>query len=440
MRSGDKQQKRNGDSSFANSVLFGTYGTDNNQSPNNSGFSGGSPYNRSTLTSTSPGFGNMGGIGNQSFSSSSHGNGLSPASRNHQLVTTVSASRFPSEHGSLHSANKSRISRSAHKPPLSSLSEVDSSSQRVQSSVGDSATYPVRSSEGFGHSSSLGGEGGFSPSSSTPGMHSQSGYPTPSGGGIQRRPPLFSTAVPDAERDEDQDRYSIIQSGAQPSASSSSSVYADRDQYRGANGSSAPLIPGADTLEAAWRAWVVVFGYQSMGQSPQHNVHNMLLKFQQYGEVLSYYCCPGGGNWMLLKYESPIQAERATAQHCSFLSEHPSSDPSSSSYHPAGRNSTLIAVVRMDCRLAKYLSMSLGGDGRLVSLVGSGLETGISSDSSSSSSSSGIGSGSGSREGLFQRKAPSSSQAPGERAEQLYLRPYRRKDICSKLMEYFFQY
>lgn len=401
MRSSDRQQ-RNGDSSFANSVLFGTCGSDNNQSPNAGGFSGSPSYimhNRSTLTSSSPGFGTLGGMSNQSFGSASHGNVMSPPNRNSH-GPAMSASRFSQEQG--FSSNKSRISRSAHKPPLSSLSDHDNalSSSMSQSShaqeTDNFSTYSVRSAAGFGGGGPIGS--GVGSRSGTGGADERIG-----GRGLSHAPPLSSTSAPDG----------MVEEQDLGSAPSSLLALGDADSHRG--DSSTPLLTGAGRVEAAWRVWVVVYGYRSTAQNSQRDEHNMLLKFQQFGEVASYYSAPGG-NWMLLKYESPIQAERAKAQHCSFISE---SDPSQ------GR-SNLVAVERMDSRLAKYLDVSLDREARLIC---ASQDTHISGDSSIGSTCS---------EGLWRRKQPP-TQTLGERGE-LYLKPYRRKNICSRIMEYFFSY
>ena len=63
--------------------------------------------------------------------------------------------------------------------------------------------------------------------------------------------------------------------------------------------------------EAAWQRWVVVFGFSGTSSGI---VERVLHEFQQFGDIDSYSVRTNDGNWVFIRYNSPLDASRA-AQH-----------------------------------------------------------------------------------------------------------------------------
>eukprot|EP01038_Epipyxis_sp_PR26KG_P005896 gene5896-8136_t len=188
--------------------------------------------------------------------------------------------------------------------------------------------------------------------------------------------------------------------------------------------------PAMDRLEAAWCTWVIVYGYSFAATSN----HSIIKAFQKYGDIESYY--PSTGNWIFIKYETPIQAERACHQNSTFLNP-----------------STLIGVSQMNRRLANYMNVTLTRDGHLTSTDGTlnNANSNMDFDNTSNEQPNGIGLGGSSlrmrskagQDGLLNSKkfeVPSGKDGFVGESDGLYLKPYRRKSICTRIMEYFFSY
>jgi hypothetical protein len=124
------------------------------------------------------------------------------------------------------------------------------------------------------------------------------------------------------------------------------------------------------------------------------------------------------------RYESPIQAERAANQNGTFFN-----------------SNNLVAVTRMSPRIAKYMNLSLHRDGSLtagevdVTLLFPGVEA---NEHGATQHSSLLLQHGQQQETRGKYQVPRSTGSVDD--SDLYLRPYRSKSICAKMVEYFFSY
>lgn len=122
------------------------------------------------------------------------------------------------------------------------------------------------------------------------------------------------------------------------------------------------------------------------------------------------------------RYESPLHADRAVSQNGTFLN-----------------SNNLIGVTKLNQKIAKHMNLYLSNDGFLR----------IDSKDTFDTSSEGF-----SLNGLHHRKPQlETSQNSTEREDhihiskldrymddELYLKPYKKKNICQQIIEYFFSY
>lgn len=148
------------------------------------------------------------------------------------------------------------------------------------------------------------------------------------------------------------------------------------------------------------------------------------------------------------RYSSPVHTERAASQHGSFLN-----------------SDTLLSVLVLNARLAQHMGLALNRDGSLQ--VANALNAGskapelqdvLGLDSTANGlrqranlSNATLGQGmvrdgaQGSDEmrglmGNIEEREAAARRARASDAPQLYLQPSRRKNICERVVEYFFAY
>ena len=130
---------------------------------------------------------------------------------------------------------------------------------------------------------------------------------------------------------------------------------------------------------------------------------------------------------MVVRFDSPLYADRAAACPCLRLDD-----------------TTLVSIAHMNSRLAKYLDLHISADG-LVEAEASG-QAGHSLEQSSLFSNGGRGvrqRSSVGKDGLQRAKAyqvPSEDSHLNNSTADLYLLPRRQKNICERLIEYFWSY
>lgn len=119
-----------------------------------------------------------------------------------------------------------------------------------------------------------------------------------------------------------------------------------------ASSSVVPSFPGHGVTDP-YATWVTVYGFVNNAQ-----YRSLLARFESYGTVLSRHGGDGSGsggtNWICLRYETALQAEKALCQHGTFLDG------------GAGRSGevSIVGVMRVDATLARKLGLSgpMGGD------------------------------------------------------------------------------
>lgn len=148
------------------------------------------------------------------------------------------------------------------------------------------------------------------------------------------------------------------------------------------------------------------------------------------------------------RYVSPVHAERAASLHGSFLN-----------------SDTLLSVLVLNARLAQHMNLQLSRDGSLVvpntatvldtsvavpagtsqngasgAQLGGGLRqrAGISSGALQEAGKQGIEETSRLVEDTVQKGHARCIRANS--VPELYLQPHRRKNLCERIMEYFFAY
>lgn len=166
--------------------------------------------------------------------------------------------------------------------------------------------------------------------------------------------------------------------------------------------------------------------------------------------------------WFCLsRYSSPVHTERAASQHGAFLNE-----------------DTLLSVLVLNPRLAQHMGLTLSRDGslqvsnallpgkktsELQDLLGldsgsgtpggpSGLGGGLRQRTTGAASSATLGQ-SMARDGAqgsldevrglmgnIEEREAAARRARAQDAPELYLQPSRRKNICERVVEYFFSY
>mmetsp|Transcript_33149 Transcript_33149/g.97791 ORF Transcript_33149/g.97791 Transcript_33149/m.97791 type:complete len:467 (+) Transcript_33149:278-1678(+) len=137
------------------------------------------------------------------------------------------------------------------------------------------------------------------------------------------------------------------------------------------------LIPAAHIAPYnpnPYASWVVVYGYANSAQ-----LNTVLNRFGTYGTILAHHGGGGGGigggagadsasssssaksNWVCLRYETPLQAEKAICQHGTLLDGgNPSAGEGMAIGGAGGRNEPLIivGVMRMDAGVARRLGLA----------------------------------------------------------------------------------
>jgi hypothetical protein len=146
------------------------------------------------------------------------------------------------------------------------------------------------------------------------------------------------------------------------------------------------------------------------------------------------------------RFSSPLEAEKASSQPCLFLPNH----------------KTLLAIHRMTVSLAKSLNIQLNSDGSGIISFSSDHHSSSNSRPSVSESTSllpnnsnksvGFGLGDGLRKrgtgGLSEKeerngekpKTASSSSSSAVEYEDIYLTHKRQKNICERIVDYFWSY
>lgn len=99
------------------------------------------------------------------------------------------------------------------------------------------------------------------------------------------------------------------------------------------------VVTGAEVsrpleTDRALRDRVVVFGL------PADSVQNVLRKFQEFGDIVDYHV--GQGNWMIIRYATPLQAEKALGQTSVLLS-----------------SNVLLGVMKLTSQLARRLNIQI---------------------------------------------------------------------------------
>ena len=89
-----------------------------------------------------------------------------------------------------------------------------------------------------------------------------------------------------------------------------------------------------DVQDRALRDRVVVFGL------PADSVQNVLRKFQEFGDIVDYHV--GQGNWMIIRYATALQAEKALSQTSVLLS-----------------SNVLLGVMKLTSQLARRLNIQV---------------------------------------------------------------------------------
>lgn len=154
------------------------------------------------------------------------------------------------------------------------------------------------------------------------------------------------------------------------------------------------------------------------------------------------------------RYSSPVHTERAASQHGSFLN-----------------SDTLLSVLVLNARLAQHMGLALNRDGSLQvanalnagskapelqdvlgldsTANGNALGGGLRQRANLSNATLGQGmvrdgaQGSDEMRGLMgniEEREAAARRARASDAPQLYLQPSRRKNICERVVEYFFAY
>jgi len=116
-----------------------------------------------------------------------------------------------------------------------------------------------------------------------------------------------------------------------------------------------PSFPGRGPTDP-YATWVVVYGFSNNTQ-----YKSLLARFDSFGTVLSHHGSDGSGsggtNWVCLRYETTLQAEKAICQHGTLL------DGGAGK----GVEVSIIGVMRVDVTLARKLGLS-GPEGGAPSL------------------------------------------------------------------------
>lgn len=158
----------------------------------------------------------------------------------------------------------------------------------------------------------------------------------------------------------------------------------------------------------------MIFGFD-----PSQSTASILQRFQQHGDIVHHR--GGAGNWLFVRFSSPIQAERAAASRLVYLS-----------------STSLAGVQVMTAQLAQQMNVTLGSDGWIAT------SEGVQADGEEA----GAGSYLTAPDELLlrrHRRQPERTGAPSEAAEEgegegLYIRPKRRKSICERIIDYFWAY
>ncbi len=175
----------------------------------------------------------------------------------------------------------------------------------------------------------------------------------------------------------------------------------------------AKLTLPVNRLEAMWSCWVVVFGFDSSQPSSA-----ILQRFQYSGDIVQQV--RGAGNWLFLLFDSPLQAERASASKLLYLDSH-----------------VLAGVQQMNASLARLMNVSLSSDGQLQQ--GQSGE-GVFDGEAQALLGAGIDSFQLRRRGRAQAVEPGRPQAEFDADGSLYIKPRRKKSICERIADYFWSY
>jgi len=116
-----------------------------------------------------------------------------------------------------------------------------------------------------------------------------------------------------------------------------------------------------------YASWAVVYGYANSAQ-----LNTVLNRFGSYGTILAHHGGIGGNggggtdtaapssssansNWICLRYETALQAEKAICQHGTFLNGgHPSAGEGIARNEPL----IIVGVMRMDAGVARRLGLA----------------------------------------------------------------------------------
>lgn len=159
--------------------------------------------------------------------------------------------------------------------------------------------------------------------------------------------------------------------------------------------------------EVLWSSWIMVFGFDTT-QSPS----NILQRFQAFGEIVQHRL--GAGNWLFIRYYSPVQAERAACQHMTYLS-----------------SISMAGVQQMNSSLGRQMNLRLTEDGGLV--TDDAAQTYWSNPEELQLRRR--------QRGRVESVAQHSEVDAGSQEDDgLYLRPQRRKSVCEQLLDYFWAY
>eukprot|EP00981_Chlorochromonas_danica_P007977 scaffold1931_cov215-Ochromonas_danica.AAC.33 len=159
--------------------------------------------------------------------------------------------------------------------------------------------------------------------------------------------------------------------------------------------------------EVLWSSWIMVFGFDTT-QSPS----NILQRFQTFGEIVQHRL--GAGNWLFIRYYSPVQAERAACQHMTYLS-----------------STSMAGVQQMNSSLGRQMNLRLTEDGGLV--TDDAAQTYWSNPEELQLRRR--------QRGRVESVAQHSEvDADSQEDDGLYLRPQRRKSVCEQLLDYFWAY
>lgn len=203
------------------------------------------------------------------------------------------------------------------------------------------------------------------------------------------------------------------------------------------------LSPALDRMETIWSTWVLIHGFDTFS----YRIHDLIAQFSVFGEIEAHH--ESKSNWVLFKFRTPENAERATHRPCLFLNlnDKKSLEVVSSSSN-SSQGQLLLSVNRMSPDLAKYLGVSINRDGMLVVDEAGGADYNSADDSSI-----GLVGGTGLRErsrlgedGIARTRHYSlNSSGKGNidhiyHPDDLYLMPKRQKNICERIMEYFWSY